>query len=225
MPRLTKISKYWVSCRPAASGVVERVEHADAFERCLLDPVDEGRVRQLRRFEDGRRDVDDVGELGPRLAPCGDPARPVHDHAVAGAAPVGGDLLGPLVRGVHGVRPADGVVVVGVRAAEVADPVLHELDGLQLAGAVERDGLVEGAVDRALGRGAVVADDEVDQGVVEQFQPGQRVDEPADVVVGVLEEPGVDLHLAGEHRLEVVGHVVPCGDLVRPRWSARRRPG
>ena len=44
-----------------------------------------------------------------------------------------------------------------------------------------------------------------------------RVDEPADVVVGVLEEAGVDLHLAREHRLEIVGHVVPRGDLVVPR--------
>ena len=38
--------------------------------------------------------------------------------------------------------------------------------------------------------------------------------EPADVVVGVLEEAGVDLHLALEHRLELVGHVVPRRDLV-----------
>ena len=44
----------------------------------------------------------------------------------------------------------------------------------------------------------------------------EGVDQPADVVVGVLEEAGVDLHLAGEHRLEVVGHVVPGGDLVGP---------
>ena len=36
---------------------------------------------------------------------------------------------------------------------------------------------------------------------------------PPDVVVGVLEEAGVDLHLAREHRLELVGHVVPRGDL------------
>jgi hypothetical protein len=38
----------------------------------------------------------------------------------------------------------------------------------------------------------------------------------ADVVVGVLEEPGVDLHLPGGHGLEVVGQVVPRGDLLVP---------
>ena len=31
------------------------------------------------------------------------------------------------------------------------------------------------------------------------------------MVVGVLEEAGVDLHLAREHGLQVVGHVVPGG--------------
>ena len=44
----------------------------------------------------------------------------------------------------------------------------------------------------------------------------EGVDEPADVVVGVLEEAGVDLHLAREHGLQLVGHVVPGGDLVVP---------
>ena len=73
--------------------------------------------------------------------------------------------------------------------------------------------------------GAVVADDHVDQGVVEDLQAGQGVDEPADVVVGVLQEPGVDLHLPGQHRLQVVGHVVPGGNLRRVGPSVRRRPG
>ena len=54
---------------------------------------------------------------------------------------------------------------------------------------------------RALGGGAVVADDVVDERVVEDAELVEGVDEPADVVVGVLQEAGVDLHLAGEHRL------------------------
>jgi hypothetical protein len=33
-------------------------------------------------------------------------------------------------------------------------------------------------------------------------------------VVGVLEEAGVHLHLADEHRLERLGHVVPGRDLL-----------
>ena len=67
------------------------------------------------------RHVDDVGELGADLALRLDAGGPVHDGAVARAAPVRGDLLGPLVGRVHRVRPADRVVVVGRRRAELVD--------------------------------------------------------------------------------------------------------
>ena len=78
---------------------------------------------------------------------------------------------------------------------------------------------------RAFGGGAVVADDVVDDRVVEDLEVLEGVDQTADVVVGVLEEAGVDLHLAREHRLELVGHVVPGRDHVVPGGSARRRRG
>jgi hypothetical protein len=48
------------------------------------------------------------------------------------------------------------------------------------------------------------ADDQVDEGVVEDLEIGGGVDQAADVVVGVLEEPGVHLHLPSQHRLEVL---------------------
>jgi hypothetical protein len=35
-------------------GVIERIEHAAAFDRCLLNAIDDGRVRQTGRFENGR---------------------------------------------------------------------------------------------------------------------------------------------------------------------------
>ena len=68
---------------------------------------------------------------------------------------------------------------------------------------------------RALRTRSVVPDDVVDQGVVEDIQFGQGVDQPTDVMVGMFQEPGVDLHLPGEHRLEDLGHVVPGLDLLR----------
>ena len=151
--------------------------------------------------------------------------RPVHDGAVAGAAPVRGHLLGPLEGGVHRPGPPDRVVVVGVRAAEVVHLADHELGGLEGGHPVEVGHLVERAVDGALGRGAVVADDVVHQRVLQDAEVLQGVDQPADVVVGVLQEPGVDLHLAGQHRLQLVGHVLPGRDLVVAAWSARHRPG
>ena len=58
--------------------------------------------------------------------------RPVDDGPVAGAAEVGGHLLGPLVGGVHGVGPAHRVVVVGLGRPELVDALGHELGGLEL---------------------------------------------------------------------------------------------
>jgi hypothetical protein len=83
----------------------------------------------------------------------------------------------------------------GLGAAELVEPAGQELGRLQRAHAVEADQLVERALERALGGGAVVADDVVDERVVERADLLQRVDQQADVVVGVLQEPGVVLHL------------------------------
>ena len=79
--------------------------------------------------------------------------------------------------------------------------------------------------ERALGRGAVVADDVVDQRVVEHAEIVERVDDAADIVVGLLEEAGIDLHLARQHRFELGGHVVPRRGSPRAGRSARRRSG
>ena len=46
---------------------------------------------------------------------------PVHHRAVASAAPVRGDLLGPPVRRAERIRPSDRVVVVGAGCAEIVD--------------------------------------------------------------------------------------------------------
>ena len=96
----------------------------------------------------------------------GDPVGPVHDGAVTCAAPVRGHLLGPLIGRIHRPRPPDGVVTIGSFAAELIELGHQELGGLNFGHAVEVGHLVERAVQRAFGRRAVVADDEVDQRVV-----------------------------------------------------------
>ena len=204
-----------------SGGVVEGRDHAPSVQRHLLHAVDERRRRQAGRVEHRRRHVDHVAELRAHLAASGEAVGPVHDGAVACAAPVRGHLLGPLVGRVHRVRPADRVVVVGLGGAELVDSLGHELGRLDPCRAVESDHLVERALRSSLGRGAVVADDVVDQRVVEDLEVRERVDQAADVMVGVLHEARVDLHLAREHRLEVVRHVVPRRDLLRPVGQLR----
>ena len=160
-----------------------------------------------------------------RSPPCLlDPVGPVHDRAVARAAPVRRDLLGPLERRVHRPRPADRVVVVGAGGAELVHLARHELRRLERCHPVEVRHLVERAVQGALGRRPVVADDVVDERVAEHPEVLDRIDQPADMVVDVLEEAGVHLHLPLEHRLELLRHVVPCGDLrvTRSELGVRR---
>jgi hypothetical protein len=125
-------------------------------------------------------------------------------------------LLGPLIRGVHRVRPAHGVVVVGFGSAKVVDFAHQEFGRLDAAHPVQRRHLIEAAVQRALGGCAVVTEDVVDQRVVKDFEVLQRVEQAADMVVGMLEEPGTALHLAAENGLERLRHVVPRGDFGRP---------
>ena len=223
MPRLQNISKYCVSWRSASVAPSNEYAMLTPSIGCWATPLTAVGCGQPGGFEHGGGDVDHVVELRANLAARGDPARPVDDRAVARSAPVRGDLLRPLVGRVHRVRPADREVVVGLRRAEVVDARGHELGRLERRGAVEDEGLVEAAVDRALGARPVVADDVVDERVLEHAEVVERVDEPSDVVVGVLEEAGVDLHLAGENRLQLIGHVVPGGDLVVPRGQLRLR--
>src|SRR4029077_9793565 len=121
MPRLTSISKYWVS---RCSGVFASRNVGTRLLPCsgiCWTPVDEVRFGDPGRVQDRGRDVDQVTELGAHLAVPAEPDGPVHDRFLAGATPVGGDLLGPLIGGVHRPGPPDREVVEGLGSAELVD--------------------------------------------------------------------------------------------------------
>ena len=144
-------------------------------------------------------------ELASDLSPGLDPLRPVHDRPVAGAAKMGSDLLGPLVRSIHRVRPADRVVVVGFRAAELVETRGKILRRFEVPIAGDRHYLIKGALERAFGRRAIVTDDDVDEGIVQNLEVPQCIDQPPDLVIGVRHESGVDFHLARQHWLHLSG--------------------
>src|SRR3984885_15691118 len=79
-------------------GIIEGVCHADAFDRMLLDSVDECRLGNAGHFKDGWGNIDDVMELSTDFALSLASLWPMHDRAVASSAPMRGDLLGSLVR-------------------------------------------------------------------------------------------------------------------------------
>ena len=86
-----------------------------------------------------------------------------------------------------------------------------------LGHAVQRGHLVEDAVQRALHRGAVVAELVEDQGVVELPDLAEGVDDPADLVVGLGGEAGEGLHQPLGHALLIRGERAPCRNLRRSR--------
>ena len=68
--REPSISKYWVSRRVRSGSASSNVgRQAGAVDRLLGDPVDCGRRLEAGRVEDGRHEVDHVGELRADLAP------------------------------------------------------------------------------------------------------------------------------------------------------------
>ena len=108
------------------------------------------------------------------------------------------------------MRPADGMVVVGLPGADVVDACKDR--GEILLDAVEKSHLVEEPLRAPLGASAMVADDVKDERVVELAGCLNRLDHPAGIVVGLLEEPGTHLHHPGVDLLLIGGEARPGED-------------
>jgi hypothetical protein len=108
MPRLPAISKYWVS---RGSGALASLNEYAMFTLSIgfcatpLTMIGSGRPATSSS-------IDRVMELMAKPAFALDAPGPVRDHPVARATPVRCDLLDPLIRRVHRMRPAHRVMVV-----------------------------------------------------------------------------------------------------------------
>jgi len=152
-------------------------------------------------------------ELPTKPALVGDPRRPA-DHRGIGAPAARGDLLAVGERRGGGIGPGGGIAAVGPRESEVVDPLRHILQ--RLGDTVPVAQLVHDAVQATLGRGAVVAGDVDDQGVVQLAGRLDRVDDAADLVVGVLHRSAEHLHPAGPDLLVGVAELLPRRQGRRP---------
>ncbi len=187
-------------------GVIEAVAHRNPVEWVLLDPAVHRGHLQADGLQDRRHDVDGVVVLVAHLAAGLHPLGPVDDQRVTGAA---GELrvaLEHLERGGERHRPAGGVVVVGLRAAEFVEVGQVLLEAVREA--VEELVLVHRSVRGALTGGTVVRAVEDDR-VVELTGALQEVDDAAHLDVGVLGEPGEDLGHSAEQPLLVVVELGP----------------
>ena len=190
-------------------GAVERRKQARTVEGHLFDTADDRGHRQVRRRQDGRDDVGDMGEL--RTQPTGvlDARRPRHHHRGAGAAQMRGDLLVPLIGRVHRMRPAVGEVVLEPPAAEVVDVLDHEVFAVVDPIAEGDDLAGHSTTGRILGAGPVIALDVDDQGVVELAEFLDRIDQAPYLMIAVRQRRGVALHLPGTYPFHVRRQVIP----------------
>src|ERR1022692_1115276 len=175
-------------------GLVEGVHEAGTFDRLLRDAVHHVRRRYAGCFQDGRYDVDHVGELVTDAALVGNVTRPRNRHSLAYAAEMRGNLLGPRERRVE--RPGPGHRHVGIRHVrsphiiEILQLVLHRYHDL-----IEHGDLVGRADEGTFGTVAVVAVDINDQGVVELALFLDFVDHTPNFVVGISDIGGEDVDL------------------------------
>ena len=98
--------------------IVESVDHTDSFNRLLGDAIELRRRFDSNDFENRGGNVDHVMKLISNLAAGFDPFGPGDGQAVASAAEMAGDLLGPLKRRIHGMRPGRREMVVMFITAE-----------------------------------------------------------------------------------------------------------
>ena len=97
-----------------------------------------------------------------------------------------------------------------LRAADLVDQLQALLD--RLLRVVEELRLVRRA-SRAAFRGGAVVGDHHDQRVLELTERRQELEQPADLMVGVLEEAGEHLHHPGVQLPRRLGLRVPIGDI------------
>ena len=138
----------------------------------------------------------------------------MHNHAVAGAAPMGGDLLCPLVRAVGGMRPTDIEVVIGHGAADLIEVRKHV--GHALLDAVQRRDLVEGPVRPAFAARTIVSKYVDEQCIVQHVHVLEGIHETADLNIGVLGESRKGLHQPRRYAFLIRGQGIPRRDFLRP---------
>jgi hypothetical protein len=192
----------------------ERGGEALALDRELLVAVEGPWRGDADEVVDGRDDVDRVHVLRPHDGVGRHLGRPRHQAHVGDAAFVAGPPLPVGERGVERPRPPGVVVVVRQGPAELVDVLQGELGGGW--DAVEEPPLVEGAVGAAFTARAVVGHHDND-GVVELPGRLEEVDDPPDLVVGVLDVAGEHLGHPDEQSLLVVAQRLPGAHRVEYR--------
>ncbi len=196
----------------AGRGIGPGVGQAHPFHGFLGHAVHGERLRQPGRFEHGGRDVDHVVKLRTQAAVIADPGRPRHHQAVAGAAEVARHLLHPLERRRSGPAPANRIVMLVLGAADLVDVRQHRRHIVWKTLLCFH--VVQGAGQRTLGTGAIVAHDVDDERVVAQAHGVEGFHDPPHLGIDVLEEAREHFLRPGVQPSLVSRTGIPGGDRI-----------
>ena len=219
MPRLPLLSKYWVGLRPGAFAFGERVGHAHAIDRVLLEAVHHFGRLDVEDVIDRRHNVIDVVELRARRFVRLDARRPGDRQGIARAAEVRGDQLGVLERRVASPGPAGVVHVVHLGPAERVETAdLVQRSNLLLDGV--RDLILSqqfaDAAELAFSARSVVAPDVEDDGVVADAEALKLIDHLARLDIDVFHKAGEYFHQPPLERTLRFRDAVPRGHALGP---------
>ena len=181
--------------------------------RCLMPLIVSGAEMPVD-FQDRRHNIDDVMELIPDAAQVRDVTRPRHANALRRTAAMRRHLFAPLERCIERPRPSRCKVREGfVRSPEfVPEKLIFNRHG----DTVERGKFVRRPVEHSLCARAVVAADVDDQRVVQFAKVFDRLDDAADLVVGVGEIGAVHVSLLDEEFLLFPIERIPLRQAIRP---------
>ena len=174
--------------------LVESIGEAGSFQRSLRHAIDHRGRRYTGDVIDGWRNVVDVRELRTQSASILDVTRPRDHQWIGGAAQMRCILLGPLKRRTQCPRPCSGIVIHECFAAQQVGGIETRFDGQRLAIDVARIG----AIQSAFCAGTVIAEDLQHNGVIRLSLFANRIEETADLVIGLRGKARINLSLMRE---------------------------
>ena len=162
--------------------VFEAVAKAYALDRLLWHALVDIGGFDADTFENRGQEIRDMVVLIASCSGIADAVWPVHDERVTYAALVG-VLFVETQRRIADLGPARGVVVVQVGSTDFVDTIHHVFR--TATDQIEEPEFVQRAVFASLLARAVIGDQHDDR-VVEHIELFEEVDQPADLVIGVI---------------------------------------
>src|SRR5438067_13868879 len=205
-----------LGCMPVLSfRIIKSINHRRSVKRKLLGAVHHLRKRQTRSLKHSRCNIYYVAKLWADLTFSFDSFGPMHYHAVAGAAPMRSNLLGPLERSIQSMRPANRIVRESMWTSPVIDMVHHL--GCITINAIQRHHLIVSPFGSSFGTGSVIAYNINKQGVIQFTHVAQCLNQSSDFIIGLFGKAGEYFHLSRQEFFLIGIHTIPCRNFVWAR--------